>query len=108
MNPLLNTYLNEKQYNAICKYWKIIENYKSKLDNFKYMSYEEYSDDEETVAEYIENNEHVDLRYNILQGRLKHYEEEYMNYLYSIGYKFNDQSQNEHLFNLINNGILLD
>ena len=110
MNISLNTYLNIKQYNVICKYWRIIEKYKSKLDNFdysKYMSYEEFTDDEETIAEHIEHNNRIDKRYEKLQSRFNYYEQEYVNYVNKIGYKFNDQTQNEHLFNLLNNGILL-
>ena len=92
----MNTYLNIKQYNVICKYWSIIEKYKSKLDNFdysKYMSYEEFTDDEETITEHIEHIEHnnrIDKRYEKLQSRLNYYEQEYVNYVNKIDYKFND------------------
>ncbi len=112
MNAILKTYLNEKQYNMICKYWRIIEKYKSKLENFdyssKYMSYEESSDDEETIAKCVEYNKRIEKHYHKLQGRLNYYEQEYVIYIHNIGYKFNDKTQNEHLFNLLNNGILLD
>ena len=111
MNPELNTYLSVKQYNVICKYWRIIETYRSKLENFdysKYTSYEEFTDDEETIAECIEHNNHISKRYEKLEGRLNYYEQEYVKYVNNIGYNFNDQTQNEHLFNLLNNGIILD
>lgn len=111
MNATLNTYLNVKEYNMICKYWRIIEKYKSKLENFdysKYMSYEEFSDDEETISECVEHNKYISNRYKKLEGRLNYYEQEYVNYVKKIGYELNDRSQNENLFNLLNNGILLD
>ena len=113
MNPPipLNTYLNIKQYNAICKYWRIIEKYKSKIDNFHlyvtYKDYNEFSDDEEIIAECVEHNNRIDKRFENLIGRLNYYEQEYTNYVNKIGYKLNDQTQNESLFNLLNNGILL-
>ncbi len=112
MNSILNTYLNVKQYNIIVKYWKIIEKYKSKLKNFhysnKYMSYEEFTDDEETIEECIKHNTSVSEHFKKLQGLLNYYEQEYENYINKIGYNLNEQNQNEHLFNLLNNGILLD
>jgi hypothetical protein len=111
MNTTLKTYLNAKQYNVICKYWRLIEKYKSKIENFDYSNYscyEEFTDDEETIAECVEHNNRISKRYEKLEGRLNYYEQEYENYVNNIGYKFNDQTQNEHLFNLLNNGILLD
>jgi hypothetical protein len=113
MNPPmpLNAYLNIKQYNAICKYWRIIEKYKSKIDNLhlylKYKDYNETSDDEEMIAECVEHNNRIDKHFEKLKGQLNYYEQEYANYVNKIGYTFNDQTQNEYLFNLLNNGILL-
>lgn len=113
MNPPipLNAYLNIKQYNAICKYWRIIEKYKSKIDNLhvclKYKDYNEFSDDEEMLAECVKHNNRIDKRFEKLKGQLNYYEQEYANYVNKIGYTFNDQTQNECLFNLLNNGILL-
>lgn len=110
MNSTLNKYLNLNQYNAIRKYWRLIEKYKLKLENFNsnHMSYEEFTDDEETIAECVEHNNRMSNRYEKIQGLLNYYEQEYVNYVNRIGYKFNDQTQNEDLFNLLNNGILLD
>ena len=37
-----------------------------------------------------------------------HYEQEYDKYINKIRLKLNDTTQDEHLFNLLNNNILLD
>ena len=95
----------------ICKYWRIIQKYKSKLENVnysKYMSYEEFTDDEETITDCVEHNNRIFKCHEKLQGLLNYYEQQYAKYVNKIGYTFNDQTQNEHLFNLLNNGILLD
>jgi hypothetical protein len=101
--------MNAKQYNIICKYWKIIEKYKRQIENrrYAYKDYSEYSDDEDYITECIEHNACVDNYYDILKGRLHYYEQGYANYVNKIGYKFNDQSQTEQLFNLLNNGIIM-
>ena len=104
MNSELNPYLNIKQYNKICKYWRIIEKYKSKIENFdysKYWSYEEYTDDEDSIIECIEHNKHITNRYKKLEGRLMYYESEYIKYINNLGYELNDRMQSEYLFNLI-------
>ena len=109
MFSTLNKYLTIRQYNTICKYWKIIRKYKSKIDNFDYSKYKNYKylDDEEIITKCIEHNNNLNQCYRQLQGRLTYFKQEYIIYVNKIGYKFNDHSQNEHLFNLLNNGYIL-
>ena len=83
METPLNAYLNVRQYNTICKYWKNMEKYKSKIEKFGYSKYR-------------------------LKERSESYEQEYFNYVIKIGYELNDRTQDECLFNFLNNGILLD
>lgn len=71
------------------------------------MTYEEFTDDEETITKCIEHNNRINKHYEKLQEQLNYYEQEYENNVNKIGYKLNDYTQNEHLFNLLNNEILL-
>lgn len=110
MNAQLSNYLNIHQYNKICKYWVIINKLNYKLSNFnksKYTYCSEYSD-EETILKYIENNNRIDNEYKEIKEKLDYYEKEYSNYINKIGFELNDKEQDEHLFNLLNNGILLN
>jgi hypothetical protein len=107
MNPTLTAYLTVRQYNAICRYWRLIEMYKSKIahiDYSRYSCYEE-SDDEDYIAECVRTNTRLDNYMEKLGGLLAYYEQAYVDYVDRIGYKFNDQTQDEHLFNLLNNGL---
>ena len=74
------------------------------------MSYDEEDedDDEEFVEGCIERNKEINKQYAEISEQLKHCEEEYAKYVNKIGFELNDQSQEECLFNLLNNGILLD
>lgn len=111
MNPELNDYINEMQFSKICKYWRIIDNHKLMLNSFdwtKSISFDEFSDeDEELLKIYANHNKQIELCYQMLERKIKYYEEEYANYLLKQGLALNDQNQNEHLFNLLNNGIIL-
>jgi len=111
MKEIFNNYLTTIQYNKICKYWKVFEKYSYKLDNFdysKYRSYEEFSDDEETILECIEHNKKLDNYIEKLRGKLIYQQQEYEKYINHIGFKLNDRTYDEILFNLLNNGIVLD
>lgn len=113
MKQSLNKYLTVQQYDKIRKYWKIIKKLSYKVERFEYvrenyMTYEEHSDDEDTIYEPIIQNRHVDNYYETLRGQLKYFEEEYANYVNKIGFQFNDRLQDECLFNLLNNGIIID
>jgi hypothetical protein len=110
MNISLEKYLSIKEYNKICKYWRIIEKIKCKIDNFNYsnyMSYEEYSDNEEYITNCIIHNNVVKNRYITLNKKLNYFEDEYANYIKKLGFNFSDNTQDECLFQLLNNGILL-
>jgi hypothetical protein len=102
-----------KQYNTIRKYWRIIKKYELKIDNAytRYDAvayYELESDDEDQNNEIYKHNERIDELIYTLKGKLDYYEKEYTNYVNKIGYKFNDQTQDEQLFNLLNNGIMIN
>ena len=111
MNTELNKYLTVKEYNNICKYWRLIEKYTQLLKNFdhsKYKKYENYLDDEEELLESIYYNKKLRNKWSMIEGKIKYYEEEYEKYVNKIGYKLSDQTQNEILFNLLNNGLIMD
>lgn len=110
MNTELKNYLTVIQFNRICKYWRIFESLKYKFENFdnsKYMDWDEYTD-EETIIECIKNNKRVDYRYDHLMWKMEYYEREYVNYIKEIGFELGDAKQDEILFNLLNNGIVID
>lgn len=109
MNPQLNQYINETQYNKICKYWNIINNLTYKLENFNYSKYKYYelSEDEETIKDCNLHNKRINKMYKLLIEKINYYENEYIAYINKIGFKFNDSEQNECLFNLLNNGVIL-
>ncbi len=113
LNSSLILYLDMKQYNTIRKYWRIIKKYELKIDNAytRYDAvayYELESDDEDQNNEIYKHNERIDELIYTLKGKLDYYEKEYTNYVNKIGYKFNDQTQDEQLFNLLNNGIMIN
>jgi len=111
MKEIFNNYLTAIQYNRICKYWKVFEKISYKLENFNYSNYryyEEFSDDEETILECIEHNEKLDIYIQKLRGKLIYYQQEYEKYINYIGFELNDRTYDETLFNLLNNGIVLD
>ena len=111
MNNILSNYLSQIQYNKICKYWKIIEKYSYKVEHFNYnnyKSYEKYSDDEERSKECIENNKRIDDNLQKIKNKLNYYEQEYEKYINTIGFELNNRNYDEHLFNLLNNGMILD
>lgn len=112
MKEIFYNYLTKIQYNKINKYWEIINKISYKLENFdysKYMSYEYYSDDdEETIIECLKNNKKIDNYKEKLEGKFTYYQQEYEKYINSIGFELNDTTYDEHLFNLLNNGIILD
>ena len=110
MNHIFKKYLNIIQYNKICKYWHIIDKLKFNIKNFdntQYLYYDEYSDDDDTIIECLSHNKIINDNYKQLLHKLDYFEQEYYIYIDKIGYKLNDQSYDEHLFNLLNNGILL-
>lgn len=114
MNNELSRYLSENQYNKICKYWNVVNNLNKKIKHFErinyknYMDYEYSDDDDEYKQICITNNQNIDNARENLTDELNYYEKEYVKYLNKIGLRLNDQTQNEHLFNLLNNGILLN
>jgi len=107
---LINNYLHITQYNKICEFWKIMEKLKYDLDNFENTLYWDYEDsDEEEIENKCMHNYELMINYkNTQQTKIEYYEKIYNNYVNKIGYELNDQSQDEILFNLLNNGILID
>jgi hypothetical protein len=111
MKEVFNNYLNPIQYNKICKYWRFINEISYKLENFdysKYESYQEYSDDEETISRCIERNNKLDRCLEKLKEKLNYYQQEYEKYINSIGFELGNRTYDEILFNLLNDGIILD
>ena len=82
MNKALNKYLNPKQYNKICKYWKFMNDTSYKLEH-------EYA--------------YMDQEYTEL---LIYYEQEYEKYINSIGFELRNRTYDELLFHLLNEGIV--
>ena len=79
MKVILNNYLTTVQYNKICKYWKLFEKYSYNLDNFnysKYLSYKEYSNNEETILECIEYNKNLDNYIDKIRDKLIYHQQE--------------------------------
>ena len=142
MHPELNQYLTVRQFNKICKYWKMIEKYTNKIEKFNYklstcyypIYYNDFSENEiylssddddddepstysDGIYTYIsksarnhreQEKNRIDRYRDKIRGRLEMYEQEYHKYVKDLGYELNDPTQNEHLFNLLTNGILLD
>jgi|688.fasta_scaffold351740_2 hypothetical protein len=111
MKEAFSNYLNAIQYNKICRYWRFINEASYNLDNFdysRYMSYQDYSDDEETILNCINNNTKLDRSLEKLKGKLTYYQEEYERYINSIGFELGNRTYDEILFNLLNDGIILD
>ena len=72
------------------------------------MSYEEFSDDEDFIIKCVENNQKLNNNLEEIKSKLNYYQQEYEKYLDSIGLELNDRTYDEILFNLLNNGIILD
>lgn len=100
-------YLTLYQYNIICKYWNIIEKINSQLEHFDYsaIQYRDLSEDEEEYEEIQENNNNIINFIGQLQLKIEYYEKEYEKHINKFGFKLNDITQDEKLFNLLNNGI---
>lgn len=111
MPPQFNKFLNQRQYNTICKYLKIIDRLnkeKNILDQTsRYKTYDYLSGDD-YILKCIDYNNQLDDQREELHDKLMYYEQEYNKYINKIGLELNDTTQDEHLFNLLNNNILLD
>lgn len=112
MNPSLANYLTERQFNTLCRYWKTIERLREKASwPLRYVSFDEYDDyamDAEEMELRMAHNKKIRDSHKRTLGRLAYFEQEYDNYVVQqLGYQFNDGSQDEALFQLLNNGILL-
>ncbi len=56
----------------------------------------------------VEHNKKLDNYIEKLRGKLNYHQQEYEKYINYIGFKLNDRTYDETLFNLLNNGIVLD
>jgi uncharacterized FAD-dependent dehydrogenase len=111
LTPYLNDYLTATEFNKIIKYWKYIEKLTAKIEGFNYsiyQNYEDFSDDDETIESVKRHNNRLDVIIENLRGKLRNYERSYEDYVKRLGYKLNDRSQDEVLFNLLNNGIIIN
>jgi hypothetical protein len=103
-------YLTEKQYHKICKYWKKINHLQFKIEHFDFseMDYCENSEEDEEIIRECENkNAAISAKINLLRSKLFFLQEEYVNYIDKIGMCLLDRSQNEILFQLINDGLII-
>ena len=113
MNPALEPYLKQSQYEKIISYWKHFERLEMRIEisttMFDYIDpdEEEYLDEEE-LNELDERNKALEGRIEQMRNTLFFLQQEYEMYINRIGYRLNDQSCDEHLFNLINSGIVID
>ncbi len=89
---------------------KIIDrlNEEKKISGQRYKTYNSFYDDDNYILKCIVHNNRLDNRREKMRDKLMHYEQEYDKYINKIGLKLNDTTQDEHLFNLLNNNILLD
>ena len=64
MHPELNQYLTVRQFNKICKYWKMIEKYTNKIEKFNYklstFYYPIYSEDFSENEVYLSSDDDDD------------------------------------------------
>jgi hypothetical protein len=111
--------LTEKQYNKIVKYWSKIEKLENRIDYYGcYIKrindgdpwlYNDFFDTEDIddAIDHLEKAKKVLEQYDCLKNELKYLKSEYKNYINELGYQFSDRNQDEKLFQLINNGILI-
>jgi len=130
----LNSHLTLFQYNKICKYWRCINKTSYKIKHFDYSKFDKYTENMSSVSylykeTYDEYEAYADDAYDLyddeilpdwikycrarialkkLKKRLIYYEQEYEKYIQSIGFELNDASYDERLFNLLNNGIIVE
>ena len=101
-------YLTERQFNHICKYWIIVNKLNKQMvnTNWSKLEYDSLYDSDDYVLKCIDYNANLHYKYLRLVGKIQYYDEEIKKYIIRIGYELNDQSQDEKLFNLLNNGLL--
>lgn len=76
------------QYNNICQHWRIIELLIHKLNHLNYSK-----------------NETIEVSVKNLIEKLDYHQKEYEKYISEIGLHLNDQTYDDMLFKLLNNGI---
>ena len=101
-------YLTERQFNHICKYWIIANNLNKQLNNTNWskLEYDSWYDSEEFITNCINYNTNLNDTFLKLLGKMEYYDTEIKKYINKIGYELNDKTQDENLFNLLNNGLL--
>ncbi len=114
MKEIFKNYLDQNQYNKICKYWSFINKFSSKIEDFDYSKYIytsslDSSDDEESIrTKIIKHGKIIDYQLEKLKGILKFYQQEYEKYINSIGFELNNRTYDEILFTFLNDGIILN
>ncbi len=108
--------LTEKQYNKIVKYWSKIEKLENKINKYSNyiqvnigINYGESLDIDEVnkAINYFVSARDALEQYELFKNELTYLKSEYKNYINELGYQFSDRNQDEKLFQLINNGILI-
>ncbi len=125
MNATLTNYLSQSQYNRILKYWKLIGDTSDKLEQYEDYDYNIYIYDtakhcgrsgmnkynDMTLGQALglrHNRKQINKELYRLRGLLAYYQQEYEKYIKTIGYTLDDRTYDEKLFNILNNGILID
>ena len=107
-NNHYKNYLTERQFNHICKYWRIVNKLNKQLNNTNWSKreYDSWYDSEEVITKCINYNTNLHDTFLKLLGSMEYYDTEIKKYINKIGYELNDKTQDEILFNLLNNGSL--
>lgn len=102
--------MNPKQIQKISRYWEIIDKLQYKIAHYnwsKFKTFEEISEIDKTVYNFETYQHYTMHEYELLNAKLDYFEEEYAKYIHKLGYQLKDKSQNEQLYQLLNNGINL-
>jgi len=110
-HEILGKFLNKKQIDKICKYWRVILQYNHDIENFNYAGFNVYTvyydDDDENIKEMLNYNKRLQTRLDTLNNRRAYFEAEYEKYLERNNMQLGDPSYDEILFNFINNGVVI-
>lgn len=110
MHPIIAEFLTEKQYNHICRYWKIYNDLTEKINSFNYdelkWDYDEAYDSDYFVEECLKENKKIQEEYKRLINQRKFYDIEYAKYVTKIGLCLYNNDHPTILFNFLNVGSI--
>lgn len=110
MTDKLLNYITKEQIEYISNYWLTMSKLLLQIENFDFSEivYRDLSDDEEEYNEIQLNNYKIHQRYEKIQDKISKLNIQYEKYIEKLGLKFSDSTQDEILFNFINDGIIID